>query len=218
MRDFRIGDYIMPARLLAVAGLAALTTACASSPPNAGGMRTVDYDPAMVGPVQGVGLEGHDIVNMSDQMVRDMLANERIGSNAASPRVIIDAEYFHNESAQRINPSIFTDNLRVNLQRAANGRIRFVSRESFDMVAGERDMKRTGVTDTGTLVAAKAQLGADYRLRGRITSTEQIQASAGVIQRYNQVVFEMVDLENSEIIWTGMYNVARAGADDVIYR
>jgi len=208
----------MPARILAAVAIATLATACASSPPNAGGMRTVDYDPAMVGPVQGVGLEGHDIVNMSDQMVRDMLANPLIGGNMASPRVVIDAEYFLNESAQRINPSIFTDNLRVNLQRAANGRIRFVSRESFDMVAGERDMKRTGVTDTGTLVAAKAQLGADYRLRGRITSTEQIQASAGVIQRYNQVVFEMVDLENSEIIWTGMYNVARAGADDVIYR
>jgi len=208
----------MPARILAAIAIATLASACASSPPNAGGMRTVDYDPAMVGPVQGVGLEGHDIVNMSDQMVRDMLANPQIGGNPASPRVIIDAEYFHNESAQRINPSIFTDNLRVNLQRAASGRIRFVSRESFDMVVGERDMKRTGVTDAGTLVSAKAQLGADYRLRGRITSTEQIQASAGVIQRYNQVVFEMVDLENSEIIWTGMYNVARAGADDVIYR
>jgi len=211
---------MMLARLLATAALAALTAACASSspPPNMGGMRTVDYDPAMVGPVQGVGLEGHDIVNMSEMMVRDMMLNPLIGGNMASPRVIVDAEYFHNESAQRINPSIFTDNLRVNLQKAANGRIRFVSRESFDMVAGERDMKRSGVTDAGTLVPAKAQLGADYRLRGRITSTEQIQAGAGVIQRYNQVVFEMVDLENSEIVWTGMYNVARAGADDVIYR
>jgi hypothetical protein len=210
--------FTMPARFLATAALAALAAACASSPSDVGGMRTVDYDPSMVGPVQGVGLEGHDIVNMSAQMVRDMLASPVIGGNMASPRVVIDAEYFHNESAQRINPSIFTDNLRVNLQRAANGRIRFVSRESFDMVAGERDMKRSGVTDAGTLAVSKAQLGADYRLRGRITSTEQIQASAGVIQRYNQVVFEMVDLENSEIVWTGMYNVARAGADDVIYR
>lgn len=209
----------MPARLIAAAALAAFTAACASSAPqNVGGMRTVDYDPAMVGPVQGVGLEGHDIVNMSADMVRDMLNSPVIGGNMASARVIIDAEYFHNESAQRINPSIFTDNLRMNLQKAANGRIRFVSRESFDMVADERDMKRSGLTDQGTLMPAKAQLGADYRLRGRITSTEQILASAGVIQRYNQVVFEMVDLETSEIVWTGMYNVARAGADDVIYR
>ena len=209
----------MSLKLVFAAGVAALSmSACASSGPNPSGVQTVQFDPGTKGPVQGVGIEGQDIVAMADQMVRDMLANPMIAGRQPAPRVILDAEYFRNESAQRINTNIIVDNLRVNLQRAANGRIRFVSRESFDMVAGERDMKRTGVTDTGTLVAAKAQLGADYRLRGRITSTEQIQARAGVIHRYNQVVFEMVDLENSEIIWTGMYNVARAGADDVIYR
>ncbi len=86
------------------------------------------------------------------------------------------------------------------------------------MVAGERDLKRDGVTDQGTLPTTRAQLGADYRLRGRITSSEQIKTSQGLIQRYNQVIFEMIDLETSEIVWTGLYNFARAGADDVIYR
>ena len=106
---------------------------------------------------------------MADQMVRDMLANPMIAGHSPSVRVILDAEYFRNESAQRINTNIIVDNLRVNLQRAANGRIRFVSRESIDMVAGERDMKRDGVTDQGTLAMTRAQLGADYRLRGRVT-------------------------------------------------
>ena len=77
---------------------------------------------------------------------------------------------------------------------------------------------QTGHTDAGTLTQAKAQLGVDYRLRGRLTSTEQIQPSQGLIQRYNQVTFEMVNVETSEIVWTGLYQVARAGADDVIYR
>jgi PBP1b-binding outer membrane lipoprotein LpoB len=209
----------MSPRLLAVIGLAALSAACASRPlPNPSGVQTVQFDPGSVGPVQGVGLEGQDIVMMTDQMMRDMLANPIIAGQQPSPRVIIDAEYFRNESAQRINPNLFTDSLRVNLQRAANGRMRFVSRESMGMVADERDLKRDGVTDQGTLPMTKAQLGADFRLRGRITSTEQIKASQGLIQRYNQVIFEMVDLETSEIVWTGMYNVARAGADDVIYR
>ncbi len=208
----------MSARFLAVASLAALAGACASSPPNPGGMRTVSYDPSMPGPIQGVGIEGQDIVVMASQMAHDMLATPLIASQPVSPRVIIDAEYFWNESAQRINPNIFTDNLRVNLQKAAAGRIRFVSRESFDMVADEREAKRDGVLDAGTLTPVKAQMGADYRLRGRITSTEQIQPQHGLIQRYNQVAFEMIDLETSEIVWTGMYNFARAGADDVIYR
>ena len=208
----------MMLRLLAAAGLATLAAACASTPPNPGGFRTVDYDPSMPGPIQGVGVEGQDIVVMASQMARDLLATPPISGRAMAPNVIVDAAYFHNESAQRINPNIFTDNLRVNLQKAAAGRIRFVSRESFDMVDAERDMKRDGVLDQGTLTPVKAQMGADYRLRGRITSTEQIQPQYGMIQRYNQVTFEMIDLETSEIVWTGMYNFARAGADDVIYR
>lgn len=209
----------MSARILAVASLAALAGACASPPPpHPAGMRTVNYDPSMPGPIQGVGIEGQDIVVMAGQMAQDLLATPLIASQPLSPRVIVDAEYFWNESAQRINPNIFTDNLRVNLQKAAAGRIRFVSRESFGMVADEREAKRDGTLDAGTLTPVKAQMGADYRLRGRITSTEQIQPQHGLIQRYNQVAFEMIDLETSEIVWTGMYNFARAGADDVIYR
>lgn len=207
------------ARLIACVGLAALATACASQPPPyASGMQTVTLDPSQPGPVQGVGIESQDIVVMADRMMHDMLADPAIAGQSAPPRIILDAEYFRNESAQRINTNIIVDNLRVNLQRAAGGRMRFVSRESFDMVADERDMKRNGVTDIGTLTQAKAQLGVDYRMRGRLTSTEQIQPSQGLIQRYNQVTFEMVNLETSEIVWTGMYQVARAGADDVIYR
>lgn len=207
----------MTLRIIAAASLATLAAACASTPPNPGGMRTVNYDPSMPGPIQGVGIEGQDIVVMASQMTQDLLATPPI-SGSASPRIIVDAAYFHNESAQRINPNIFTDILRVNLQKAAAGRIRFVSRESFDMVDGERDMKRDGQLDGGTLTPVRAQMGADYRLRGRITSAEQIQPQYGVIQRYNQITFEMIDLETSEIVWTGMYNFARAGADDVIYR
>lgn len=209
----------MSPRLLAVAGLATLAAACASAPPPyPEGMQTVNLDPSRPGPVQGVGIEGHDIVQMADRMVQDMMANATLANQSPSARVILDAAYFDNESAQRINTNMIVDNLRTNLQRAANGHIRFVSRESFNMVADERDMKRNGVTDVGTLPAAKAQLGADYRLRGRLTSTEQIQPAQGLIQRYNQVSFEMINLETSEIVWTGMYQVARAGADDVVYR
>jgi len=204
--------------VLAASASAFMITGCASGVSNTRGVQTVQFDPGTKGPVQGVGIEGQDIVAMADQMVRDMLANPLLAGRQPAPRVIIDAEYFRNESAQRINTNIVLDNLRVNLQRAANGRIRFVSRESMDMVAGERDLKRDGVTDQGTLAMTRAQLGADFRLRGRITSTEQIQTRQGLIQRYNQVIFEMIDLETSEIVWTGMYNFARAGADDVIYR
>jgi hypothetical protein len=41
---------------------------------------------------------------------------------------------------------------------------------------------------------------------------------SGMIQRYTQITFEMIDLETGEIVWTGLYEMGRAAADDVVYR
>lgn len=64
----------------------------------------------------------------------------------------------------------------------------------------------------------KATLGSDYRLGGRINSLDQKSARTGMIQRYTQITFEMFDTESGEIVWSGMYEFARAAADDVMYR
>ena len=40
----------------------------------------------------------------------------------------------------------------------------------------------------------------------------------GMVQRYTQISFELTDLESGEIVWAGIYEFARAAADDVIYR
>jgi penicillin-binding protein activator len=85
------------------------------------------------------------------------------------------------------------------------------------MVATERQLKRTGATDRGTSGLTRAQIGADYRLGGRISSIDS-RSQSGAVQRYNQIVFEMVDLESAEIVWSGIYEFARAAQDDVIYR
>ena len=97
----------MSPKLIACIGLAALATACASEPaPYASGMQTVTLDPSQPGPVQGVGIEGQDIVVMADRMMHDMLVDPSIAGQPAPPRIILDAEYFRNESAQRINTNI----------------------------------------------------------------------------------------------------------------
>jgi penicillin-binding protein activator len=184
---------------------------------NAAGTPTVQLDPGTRGPVAGVGIEGQDIVSMTDQMMRDLLAQPQLASTATPPRVIIDGEYFSNESSQRLNKNIITDRLRVSLNRSAQGRMVFVGRQYSDMVATERQLKRTGATDRGTSGLTRAQIGADYRLGGRISSIDS-RSQSGAVQRYNQIVFEMVDLESAEIVWSGIYEFARAAQDDVIYR
>lgn len=171
------------------------------------------------GPVQGVGIGGRDIASMTHQMAREILNNRRVvGSGGAPPRVIVDGQYFRIEGTQPINRNLISQRLLTELNRASNGRLVFVGRRHAGMVAEERELKREGVTDTGSRALTKAQLGADYRLAGTFTTLDQAQARTGMQQRYNQLVFELVDVENGEIVWTGIYEVERAGADDVVYR
>jgi hypothetical protein len=216
----------MPRRANACSGfnaaiLAAVLTlaGCATTNvPNANGVAPATLDPAVRGPVGGVGLEGSDIISMTDQMVRDMLANPQLAASKTPPRVIIDAEFFQNDGAQPINRNVITDRLRINLNRAAQGRMVFVGRQYAGMVQQERDLKRQGVTDTGTVGLTRAQAGGDYRLGGRMATVDARSATTGMIQRYTQVTFEMVDLESSAIVWSNLYELSRAAADSVVYR
>ena len=185
---------------------------------NSAGRATVYQDVGSRGIVSGVGIESQDIVAVTDKMMRDMLANPMLAGAATPPRVILDAAYVNNESTQRINKNLIVDRLRIELQRAAAGRMVFVSRENADMVAGERELKRAGYVDTATTGLTRAQAGADYRLAGRIGSQDAQDRSSGTAQRYNQITFEMIDLEAGTIVWSGIYEFQKAAQDDIVYR
>lgn len=199
---------------LLVAGLAA----CAAPVPHASGVAPVTIDPGQRGPVAGVGIEQQDIIAMTDQMMRDMLANPQLARRQSSPRVIIDASDFANDSSQPINRNLITDRLRVNLNRSAQGRMSFINRVNTQMVERERELKRAGQVDVGTTGLAKRVMGGDFKLSGRIASLDSRNARTGMLQRFTQITFEMTDLETGEIVFGGQYEFARAAADDIIYR
>lgn len=205
-------------RGIAAIGILALIAAPASTRKSDRATTTMNLDPSAQGPVGGTGIGGSDVVAMADQMVRDMLATPQLSNLRTPPQIIIDAEYFTNESSQRINKDIITDRLRVSLNRASQGRFIFVARNRADMVAAERDAKRSGMVDVGTTGMTRAQAGADFRLSGNIASMEQRNNRTGMVQRFTQITFEMVDLERGTIVWSNSYDIARASADDVIYR
>lgn len=197
----------LPSFVLAVAAVGFLGCSTVGRAP---GPQAVPVDRA--GSVRGLGVEGQDIVSMTDQMMRDMLATPQLSGRKTAPRVIIDSQHFTNESTQRINTNMITDRLRVNLNRAAHGRMIFIGRESAAMVESERDLKRQGITDIGTTSLTRGTAGADFRLTGRISQFEARGAN-GVISRQNQIIFEMVDLESAEIAWSGIYEFKREGSD-----
>lgn len=208
-----------PLSLMSAVFLTVVLSGCVTyGVPSAGGLPPVEVDPSTRGPVSGVGIEGHDIVSMTDQMMRDMLTNATLAGRAKAPRVVIDAGYFRNSGAQAINRDLITNRLRVNLNRASQGRMQFISRENLGMIQQERDLKRAGATDVGTTGMTQAMAGADYRLAGEISTLDERNARTGMIERYNQITFEMVDLESGAIVWSGQYEFERAAADDVMYR
>jgi len=193
-----------------------LLAACGTD--NSPGVSTINQDPGRQGAVAGVGIESNDIQSMTDRMMRDMLSNPMLANAANPPQVIVDSEFFMNDSTQRINKDLITNRLRVNLNRASQGRMVFVGRNYSNMVQHERNLKRDGVVDTGTRGMTAAQAGGDYRLGGTIASADSRDARTGMVQRYTQITFEMVDLERGVIVWSGMYELSKAAADDVVYR
>ncbi|MNR34149.1 hypothetical protein D3C85_1518950 [compost metagenome] len=147
-----------------------------------------------------------------------MLATPVLAGRNPPPRIIIDSEYFTNESSSRINKNSITDRLRIELQRAAQGRMVFVGRQYAAMVENERELKRAGVTDGGTIRKTQGTAGADFRLVGRITSLDAVDTATSTTSRYQQITFEMIDLEYGTVVWGGIYEFKKTAQDDVIYR
>lgn len=210
----------MNKKVVILAGsLAFLMTGCVSTVNNTRGTASVYQDPQAIAPgVAGVGIDSADIISATDMMLRDMLSNPTLAGQSKPPRVIVDSAYFVNESTTRINVNSITDRLRVNLNRAANGRMVFVGRQNVAMIEQERELKRSGVVDGGTIRKTQATAGADYRLAGRITSLDAVGTQSGVNSRYTQMTFEMIDLELGTIVWSGIYEFKKSGTENVLYR
>ena len=187
---------------LAMVGVVAIAAVPAGAQKK--GQGAVDIDPQNRGLVSGTGIEMRDIIGMSDRIVRDLLQRPDIVGTPVPPRVILEGSRIRNQSSQRIDTDLFSDQLRAQLIRAAAGKMRFLSRENIQDVMEERELKRQGQTDVGTRGMTKAVAGTDYRLVGRITS---------------QDIFELIDMETTETVYISEpFVVVRASRDDVVYR
>ncbi|QYJ78935.1 penicillin-binding protein activator LpoB [Shewanella acanthi] len=208
-------------KLLAIfsCGVVATLAGCSTTNiDNSAGRATVYEDARSPGKVQGVGLESQDVMSMTDQMMRDILNSPAIMSRSVAPRIVIDSENFTNESSSRINKNMLTERLRSNLNRAANGKIVFVGREHMKMVEKERELKRRGVVDGGTIRQTQATAGVDFQLVGRIMSLDAMDTGTQQRSRYHQISFDLVDMELGTYVWSGMYEFQKSAQDDVVYR
>ncbi|MDI6688701.1 MAG: hypothetical protein QME06_10835 [Desulfobacterales bacterium] len=198
--------------------LAIFFSGCATAPKHADGTTAHYVDPGQQSQVSGVGIESQDIINMTDKMMRDILATPLFFHPNTPPKVIIDAEYFKNESSTRINKNIITDRLRTGLNQAAHGKMMFIGREYLNMMLKELQLKQLGVIKEGESTSESKAYGGDFRLGGRISTLDSVDPKTGSFARYHQILFEMVDLNTGEIVWSGSYNFKKVGQEDIIYR
>lgn len=204
---------------LAVLGFAGLIGGCTTyttgvnNTPSSRDTRYVPVDTPT--PKTGsVGIESQDIVSMTDQMVRDMLSSPALVKADKPAVVIVDAEYFTNDSSQRMNKRLIVDRLRNELFRAATGRIRFIARHADRMVRDEHTRRNADLV-AGT--AKQTFPTADYRLTGRFQNLPGGD-TRGNRSNYVQVLFEMVDLNSMELTWSGMYEFKKSSREAIMYQ
>lgn len=202
-------------KITSIAALMIVTSGCASYSP---AVSPVTFDSSMSGPVAGVGIEGHDVISMTDEMIRDLLSVPTFGASAVPPRIIMDGTEFVNRGSQRMDKDILANRMRVNLNRAAAGRMLFVGRHYQQSIDHERQLKDAGIVDGGTTGRSATTAGADYKLGGTIQTISSRSPQTGMVQQYNLITFEMFDLDQGYVVWSNAYEVSRASADDVIYR
>ena len=194
-----------------------LCAGCQPSTDHYNGKSAHYIDPVAKDEVSGVGIDSQDIIFMTDEMIVDILRDSRFLKPEKPPAIVIDAIYFENRGSTRIDKNLITDRLRVELNRAARGKMLFVGREYLGMVLNELELKQTGVIpEEGD--AQPRVLKADYRLGGRISTLDSINPKTACFSRYHQILFEMVDLVSGEIVWSGIYSFKKTAQEDIIYR
>jgi PBP1b-binding outer membrane lipoprotein LpoB len=203
-----------------ISGLAAvMLSACASSGVvNQSGTSSKYVDVTAASKSSSVGIESNDIVNMTSQMVQSMRRSPALFNRSVAARVLVDDSEFSNEGTSRINKKTITNRLRVGLNHAAEGNLVFVSRQNIARILKERELKRSGTVDQGTIRQTQATAGVDFLLGGMITTLDEVDDKSGGKSRYHHIVFEMLDLELGTIVWTDDFEFKKAGTDDAVYR
>ena len=178
------------------------------------GPSVTELRPDERGFVAGLGIESQDLVTISDKMARGILGAEPIANAQGKPVIVL--EPINNDTRFPIDKDIFLTRIRVSLSGNANGKIQFVAREHIDKLEAERDRKLAGQVTGGEKLQGNEFRGADFILTGTFKAISS-RGNAGASD-YVLYTFQLIDPDNSDIIWEGFHEIKKQGRDDVTYR
>ena len=194
----------------------ALLSGCATSAgvQNPSGVPVVEMRPDERGTVAGTGVESTDLVTVTDKMARSILGIPQIARAAAKPVIVIDPVV--NDTRFPINKDLFTDRIRIALNRNAIDRVTFLARDRMKALERERALKQAGQVTASSDPQVVEFRGADYFLTGKLggLTTRTAQGTSD----YILYSFQLIDARTSEIVWEDSHEIKKQGLEDAAYR
>ena len=159
----------------------------------------------------GTGIESTDIRTVSRKMAESILGINEIANAQGVPRIALLP--VKNSTRFVINQDIFTKKIRIELNKNASDKVRFLARERIEDIMKERQAKREGLyasSGEGDLA------GVDFYLTGELTGLSK--ASGGNRSDYILMSFQLINAETSDIVWEDSYEVKKVGISGVAYQ
>lgn len=166
-------------------------------------------DPDAEAPIEGF-LTSQDFRSIAQNMTRSLIQAPRIAG--APEAATLTFKTMRNNTDELINTDMFLDRMRSEMIRFAEGRIRFLDRESASEVVLERAAKERGeVTRSGE----KPMLGADFFLTGQVDNIPHTAGRAKVA--YYRFSFRLTDADSTEVVWQDEYEFKKYKRDGITH-
>lgn len=193
--------------LLMVVSLTLVLSSCATVPVSHTSTILPDNDDNL----GGTGIESTDILTVSRKMALSILEVPEIMRANGTPRIALLP--VKNNTRFIINKDIFTQKIRIELNKNVSGKVRFLARDRMDDILKERQAKRN---DLVTASKEGDLAGVDFYLTGELTGLSKAANSSR--SDYILMSFQLIDAETSDIIWEDAYETKRVGAAGVVYQ
>ncbi|HYP18274.1 MAG TPA: penicillin-binding protein activator LpoB [Opitutus sp.] len=201
--------------LCAAAAAALFSAGCVSQGvKNPSGVPVTEMRPDERGFVAGTGVESQDLVAVTDRMARSILGIPEIARAQTAPRIVLDPVV--NDTRFPMNKDIFTDRIRIELNKNSMGRVRFLARDRMNTLERERELKQSGQVTASADPNVTEFRGADYFLTGKLSGMTT-KTSAGTSD-YVLYSFQLIDARTSEIVWEDAAEIKKQGLEDAAYR
>ena len=168
-------------------------------------------DPDADDSLGGTGIDSADVRAIADKMAGRILTTPQISRATSAPTIALDP--VRNGTRFVIDTDILLVRLRGELNQHASGRVKFLARERLPSIQKERSAKRDGVFSASS---EKQLLGADFLLTGELLSISKARDSKR--SDYILYSFQLIDAEDSTIVWEGQHEVKKVGKRGTTYR